>query len=150
MIQLSITDKYKTHFRNIFHQIIMTIIGGEILSLAHSRWKTPQWIQTVARYYEWYSVKAKDSHYFSSKFLASLTEQYPEILKHAVTNCCHFQPPTFVNLDLHNKLWQKLNTEIRWMLRQISDCKLLPIIPDLKFVCQPQQPHPSHWEINIK
>jgi hypothetical protein len=50
------------------------------------------------------SVKAKDSHYFSFKFLASLTEWYPEIFKHAVKNCCHFQPSTFVNPDLHNKL----------------------------------------------
>jgi len=39
-----------------------------------------------------------------SSFWANLTYEYPEILKYAVRKLLPFQPPTFVNMDFHDKL----------------------------------------------
>jgi hypothetical protein len=36
------------------------------------------------------------------------------------------KPLTFVNLDFRGTAWQKLSTEITWMLRKISDCNCRP------------------------
>ena len=60
--------------------------------------------------------------------LASLTEECLEILKYAVRKLLKF-PATYLYESglYHNKLWQKLNTEIRWILSQISDCNCDPL-----------------------
>ena len=42
-------------------------------------------------------------------------------------HCYRSQPLTRMNLDFRDTIWQKLNTEISWTLRQISDCNCRPL-----------------------
>jgi hypothetical protein len=83
-------------------------------------------------------------------FWASLTGEYPEILTRVVRKPL---PSAYTYLCESTFSRENVtNTKDRSKLDAEADLRmqLLPIIPDLKFMCPSQQPKWSHWEITIQ